>query len=75
MTLHWTNDIATLYEADARELPLADKSVHMCVTSPPYWGLRQYFDAVAIRPDLDYNKVVEIEAELQRRGIKPIEQK
>ncbi len=22
--------------------PLADSSVHMCVTSPPYWGLRDY---------------------------------
>ena len=39
---YWTNGIATLYEADARALPLADKSVHCCVTSPPYWGLRDY---------------------------------
>lgn len=28
--------------ADARHLPLADESVHCCVTSPPYWGLRSY---------------------------------
>ena len=27
-------------KADARRIPLADKSVHCCVTSPPYWGLR-----------------------------------
>jgi DNA modification methylase len=26
-----------------RELP--DESVHCCVTSPPYWGLRRYLDA------------------------------
>ena len=39
---YWTNGIATLYEADARALPLADKSVHCCVTSPPYHGLRDY---------------------------------
>ena len=39
---HWSNGIATLYHADAREIPLPDKSVHMCVTSPPYWGLRDY---------------------------------
>lgn len=32
----------TLIQADARSLPLADKSVHCCVTSPPYWGLRDY---------------------------------
>jgi DNA modification methylase len=31
-----------LIRGDARRLPLADKSVHMCVTSPPYWGLRDY---------------------------------
>jgi len=29
-------------QADARRIPLADGSVHMCVTSPPYWGLRDY---------------------------------
>jgi DNA modification methylase len=28
--------------ADARAIPLADKSVHTVVTSPPYWGLRDY---------------------------------
>ena len=42
MQPHWTNGIASLYHADAREIPLTDKSVHMCVTSPPYWGLRDY---------------------------------
>lgn len=31
-----------LLRADARQLPLADESVHCCVTSPPYWGLRDY---------------------------------
>ena len=34
--------MATLYQSDARDLPLPDKSVHCCVTSPPYWGLRDY---------------------------------
>ena len=29
-------------QADALHLPLADKSVHCCVTSPPYFGLRDY---------------------------------
>ena len=38
----WTNGIATLYHADAREIPLPDKSVHCCVTSPPYFSLRDY---------------------------------
>ncbi len=28
--------------ANALHIPLADESVQMCVTSPPYWGLRSY---------------------------------
>lgn len=31
-----------LIRGDARFLPLKDKSVHMCCTSPPYFGLRRY---------------------------------
>ena len=31
-----------LLQGSARALPLRDESVQMCVTSPPYWGLRQY---------------------------------
>lgn len=31
-----------IIRADARQLPLADESVQTCVTSPPYWGLRDY---------------------------------
>ena len=42
MTDDWTNGVSTLYRADAREIPLPDASVHMVVTSPPYWGLRDY---------------------------------
>ena len=42
MSEHWTNGVATLHQADARAMPLPDASVHMCVTSPPYWGLRDY---------------------------------
>jgi DNA modification methylase len=33
---------AVLIGGDARELPLADASVQCVVTSPPYWGLRDY---------------------------------
>lgn len=28
--------------ANALHIPLVDNSVNMCVTSPPYWGLRSY---------------------------------
>ena len=31
-----------IVNANALHIPLADKSVHCCVTSPPYWGLRDY---------------------------------
>ena len=31
----WSNGMATLYNADARKIPLADESVHCVVTSPP----------------------------------------
>lgn len=32
----------TLIQADARRIPLPDGSIHCVVTSPPYWGLRDY---------------------------------
>lgn len=32
----------TLLRASAHAIPLADESVQMCVTSPPYWSLRSY---------------------------------
>ncbi len=31
-----------IINADARSIPLRDQSVHCVVTSPPYWGLRDY---------------------------------
>ena len=39
---YWTNRISSLYLADARAIPLPNGSVHCVVTSPPYWGLRDY---------------------------------
>ena len=39
---YWSNGVATLYQADARAIPLPDGSVHCVVTSPPYFGLRDY---------------------------------
>jgi hypothetical protein len=32
----------TIVQADARYIPLANESVQTAVTSPPYWGLRDY---------------------------------
>lgn len=33
---------SSLIQANALQIPLADKSVHCIVTSPPYWSLRDY---------------------------------
>jgi DNA modification methylase len=51
----------------------ADESVQCCVTSPPYWGLRQYlFDkATVIRYDLTEEELTYVRSELEKRGIKP----
>jgi DNA modification methylase len=49
------NDRAAYANANATRLPLADKSVHMIATSPPYWGLRSY--------DTGPNKAAELGAE------------
>ena len=44
MTPHYADDWLTVYGGDVREvLPtLAADSVDCIVTSPPYWGLRDY---------------------------------
>lgn len=52
---------------------MKSESVHCCVTSPPYYGLRQYlFDgAVVLRSDLTPNQRQEIVDELAKLGISP----
>jgi len=44
MTIYFADDWTTLYVADVLDglAELPDGSVHCCVTSPPYWGLRDY---------------------------------
>jgi DNA modification methylase len=49
---------------------LPSKSVHCCITSPPYYGLRSYCpDRMVLRDDAPL-WVIE---ELKKRGILPIE--
>jgi DNA modification methylase len=46
-----------LIRADARQIPLKASTVQCCVTSPPYWGLRNYGDPKQIgleKTHLDY---------------------
>jgi DNA modification methylase len=40
----YVTEKTTLIRADAKALPLADQSVDLIVTSPPYWALRSYTD-------------------------------
>ena len=44
MTPYHQTDFGTLYHGDCLDIlpTLADKSVDCCITSPPYWGLRDY---------------------------------
>jgi len=42
-----------LINADSRHIPIADKSVHCIVTSPPYYGLRDYGTATWVGGDTD----------------------
>lgn len=38
----WMGKVITLLNADARQIPLADGTVQCVITSPPYYGLRDY---------------------------------
>jgi len=44
-----------LIRADARHIPLVEECVDCCITSPPYWGLRDYGNAgqIGIEPTPD----------------------
>lgn len=69
------NQVKLLYGVDVIEglKSLEPESVHCCITSPPYWGLRQYlFDkAIVPRYNLTHEERAWLEKELARRGIKP----
>jgi len=68
---YWNNGIVQLYQADAREIPLPNQSVHCVVTPPPYWGLRDYGlgpNALGMEttPELYVERLVEIFREVRR---------
>jgi DNA modification methylase len=49
-----------LIKGDARHIPLKDKTVQCCVTSPPYWGqLRDYKDTRQIGLEITIKKYVQ----------------
>lgn len=64
----------TIIVGDVRERlrDLPNDSIHCCVTSPPYYGLRSYLpDTVKLREDLSDDERAYVEAELARLGIVP----
>ena len=52
---------------------LPDGCGHCCVTSPPYWSLRQYIPpgSMRLKAGLSREKVEWILAELKRAGVSP----
>jgi DNA modification methylase len=50
-----------------------DECIDCCVTSPPYWGLRQYFfdGAVIIKADLTESQKLYVLSELNKYGVRP----
>lgn len=75
MTPIFQDDHLQVWQGDCRDAMRAmpENSVHCVVTSPPYWGLRQYlFDgAVMLRNDLDQKQKEAVIDELNRLGVKP----
>lgn len=59
-----------LLKADARHIPLAENSVHCCITSPPYFGLRDYGVAGQLglekTPEEFVDNMVEVFREVRR---------
>ena len=47
MSVHYADDWLTVHQGDCREVMagMEPESVHCVVTSPPYWGLRDYGEA------------------------------
>src|ERR1700689_3286645 len=62
----------TIFNGDCLEVlrTLPDESVHCCVTSPPYWGLRDYGTAVQLglerTPEEYIAQMVTVFAEVKR---------
>ena len=67
-----TEPTVKLYQGDCLDVmkTLEAASVQCCVTSPPYWGLRQYLpDGVRLKADAP----PEVLAELESLDIKPVD--
>jgi len=75
MTPYYQNELVTIYHGDClktlKQLP--DEHVNCCVTSPPYWGLRQYLpDMVQLKKSLSGEEKERIIKDLTLLGINGI---
>lgn len=72
---YYQDEFTTLYCGDVREiLPLLPAEiVQCCVTSPPYYGLRQYFfdGAVQLKSGISEGDRETVLTELRRLGVEP----
>ena len=70
MSKFFSNEFVTLYNCDSREIPIPDETVDCVVTSPPYWGLRDYGTGNQIglekSPEEYVNTMVEVFREVWR---------
>ena len=72
MKPYYKTEFGTIYNGDSLEIlkQLPDESVNCCVTSPPYWGLRDYGEPGQLgleeTPEEYVLKMVEIFREIKR---------
>lgn len=70
----WTSEDGEvqIYQGDSLEVlkEFPDASVHCCITSPPYWGLRSYLPG---KVRLKNNAPQWVAKKLTELGIKPID--
>ena len=67
--------IHTILQGDVRDQlkTIRGETVRCCVTSPPYFGLRQYLpNAVQLRTELSEEEKLKILEELKSLGVDPI---
>jgi DNA modification methylase len=64
MSPYYSDESVTLYHGDALDVlrTLPDASVDCCVTSPPYFGLRDYGVAGTVWPEIEFEPMVGLPA-------------
>lgn len=68
-------DLNKILQGDSLEVlkTLPSESINCCVTSPPYWALRKYFQGVKFKDNISKEKQSIILKELLEKGVKPID--